>query len=187
MASNSFFFSRFLVVPIRFVLLIWMVFFFEVTFNVRLSFLGIYPRDTFGLVGILFAPLLHGNILHLVSNTFPLLFLSTALFVFYEKISAKVFFHCYFYTGLLVWIFARPALHIGASGLIYGLAFFFIFLGLFRKDFKSILLATVVVLLYGGIFYGLLPNQPNVSWESHLLGGIVGLLTAWYYKDVRRL
>ncbi len=187
MASNSFFFSRSFVVPVRFTLLIWMVFFFEDAFNVSLSFLGIYPRDTFGLVGILFAPLLHGNILHLVSNTFPLLFLSTALFMFYEKIAAKVFFHCYFYTGMLVWLFARPAIHIGASGLIYGLAFFFIFLGMFRKDFKSILLSTVVVLLYGGIFYGLLPNQPNVSWESHLLGGIVGMLSAWYYKDVRKI
>lgn len=187
MASNSFFFSRSFVVPLRFVLLIWMIFFFEVTFNISLSLLGIMPRDTFGLLGIIFAPLLHGNILHLVSNTFPLLFLSTALFLFYEKIAAKVFFHCYFYTGVLVWLLARPAIHIGASGLIYGLAFFFIFFGMFRKDFKSIVLATVVVLLYGGIFYGLLPNQANVSWESHLLGGIVGIMSAWYYKDVKRI
>lgn len=187
MAPKSFLFSRSLAVPLRFVLLIWMVFFFEYTFKINLGFLGIYPRDTFGLIGILFAPLLHGNLLHLVSNTFPVLFLSTALFMFYDKIAAKVFFHCYFFTGVLVWLFARPAIHIGASGLIYGLAFFFIFFGIFRKDFKSILLATVVILLYGGIFYGLLPNQPSVSWESHLMGGVVGTVSAWSYRNLKRV
>lgn len=186
MNQNSFFSSRSFVVPIRFVILIWMVFLFEIAFHVDLGFLGIYPRTSFGLVGILFAPLIHGNVLHLVSNTFPILFLCTALFMFYSKIAGKVFFHCYFFTGVLVWLFARPALHVGASGLIYGLAFFFVFLGIFRKDLKSILLAIIVLLLYGGIFYGILPNQPGVSWESHLLGGAVGMITAWRYRALRK-
>lgn len=187
MAQNSFFFSRSFVVPMRFVILIWMVYFFEVTFKINLGFLGIFPRSLFGLFGILFSPLIHGDMLHLVSNTFPILFLGTALFMFYDRIAAKVFFHCYLATGVLVWLFARPAIHIGASGLIYGLAFFFIFFGIFRKDFKSILLSLVVLFLYGGIFYGILPTQPGVSWESHLMGGIVGAMSAMYYSEYKKV
>ena len=187
MGQTSFFFSRSFVVPLRFAVLIWMIFFFEVTFKVNLGVLGIFPRSLFGLLGILFGPLIHGDLLHLVSNTFPILFLGTALFMFYDRIAGNVFFHCYFTTGILVWLFARPAIHIGASGLIYGLAFFFIFFGIFRKDLKSIFLSFVVLVLYGGIFYGILPNQPGVSWESHLLGGIVGVMSAWYYSEVKKV
>ncbi len=187
MSQKSFFFSRSFGIPMRFVVLIWMVFFFEMAFHVNLGILGIYPRTLFGLAGILFAPLVHGDMLHLVSNTFPILFLGTALYMFYDRIAGRVFFHCYFFTGILVWVFARPAIHIGASGLIYGLAFFFIFFGIFRKDFKSILLALVVVFLYGGIFYGILPTTPGISWESHLMGGIVGTISAWYYSEMKRV
>jgi membrane associated rhomboid family serine protease len=107
--------------------------------------------------------------------------------LFYPLIASRVFLSCYFITGILVWCFARPTFHIGASGLIYGLASFLMFYGLFRKDFKSLLISIIIVLLYGSIFYGVLPSQPNVSWESHLMGALVGLGNAiWVGRSQRR-
>lgn len=187
MNQRSSMLQRSIIIPLRFVMFIWLVFFIGIYFQINLAVLGIFPRDLLGLLGIFTAPLIHGDIIHLVSNTFPLLFLGTALFLFYDRIAFKVIYQCYFLPGIMVWLFARPSIHIGASGLIYGLAFFFIFFGLFRKDIKSIFLATVVVLLYGGLFYGVLPNQPGISWESHLLGGMVGASSASYYSAVKKV
>lgn len=168
-------------VPARLTLLMWGVFFFEISWGYSFSFLGIYPREIFGLIGVVTAPLIHGSWWHLVSNTIPFLFLGSTIFFFYPRIASKVFFYCYFATGFLVWLFGRESLHIGASGVIYGLAFFLIFFGFFRKDFRSLLISTLVILLYGSLFYGLLPNDPLVSWESHLYGAFVGLTTAMVY------
>jgi membrane associated rhomboid family serine protease len=90
-----------------------------------------------------------------------------------------VFLRSFFWTNILVWMFARGnANHLGASGLIYGLAFFLIFFGFFRRDFLSIIVSIVVLLLYGGVFWGVLPTDPVVSWESHLAGALVGISTA---------
>ena len=173
--------SRSLIVPTRLAILMWGIFFFEISFLMDFSFLGIVPRTLYGLWGVLCSPMLHGSFWHLTSNTFPLLFLGTTLYFFYERIADQVFLHCYFLTGFLVWVLGRSTIHIGASGLIYGLAFFLIFFGLFRKDFRSLFISSVTVFMYGGLFYGLLPNQPGVSWESHLLGGIVGFSLALIY------
>jgi membrane associated rhomboid family serine protease len=111
-----------------------------------------------------------------------LLFLGSVLFYFYYRIGAAVFLRGYFWTNILVWLFARPANHIGASGLVYALAFFLIFFGIFRRDFASIFISIVVMLLYGGVFYGVLPSDPNVSWESHFAGALVGISTAVTYS-----
>ena len=170
--------SRSVVVPARLVILMWGVFFIEITWFLDLSYLGIIPRTVGGMPGILCAPLLHGNFWHLTSNTVPLLFLGTALYFVYGKMAEKVFFYSYFLTSLLVWLFARPSIHIGASGLVYGLAFFLIFYGFFRKDFVSLFISCLVLFMYGGLFYGLLPVQRGVSWESHLMGAIVGFFLA---------
>lgn len=173
--------SRSVVVPARLVFLMWAIYFFEVSWYIDLSMLGIIPRSLPGLLGVVFSPMLHGTFWHLTSNTFPLLFLGTTLYFFNERIADQVFFYCYFLTGFLVWLFARTSIHIGASGLIYGLAFFLIFYGFFKKDFRSLFISAIVLLMYGSLFYGLLPMQPGVSWESHLLGGIVGFTTALMY------
>ncbi|MGD9328775.1 MAG: rhomboid family intramembrane serine protease [Cyclobacteriaceae bacterium] len=174
-----------LVIPIRFVFILWAVFAIGLILPFDLAVLGIYPRTLHGMVGILLAPLIHGNMLHLISNSLPLLFLGIILFFFYDRIARKVFFQCYFFTNILVWIFARQSLHIGASGLVYGLASFLIFFGMFRKDFKSILISLIILLLYGGLVYGIFPQQPGVSWESHLMGALVGLSTASQLAKVK--
>jgi membrane associated rhomboid family serine protease len=107
------------------------------------------------------------------------------LFLFYDKIAKQVFFQCYFFTNILVWIFARQSLHIGASGLVYGIASFLIFFGLLRKDVKSMIISIAILLLYGGLVYGIFPQQPGVSWESHLMGALVGLTTASQLSKVK--
>ena len=178
-------FEESLVVPVRFVLILWVVYAIGLILPYDLAVLGIYPRSFLGMIGILLAPLIHGSILHLVSNTIPLLFLGIILFLFYDRIANKVFFQCYFFTNILVWIFARSSLHIGASGLVYGLASFLIFFGMFRKDIRSIVISLIILVLYGGLVYGILPQQPGVSWESHLMGALVGLITASQLAKVK--
>lgn len=164
----------------------WLVFFLQITV-IDLSFFGIVPRTIVGLIGIFTAPLLHGHYYHLVSNTIPLLFLGSVLFFFYRRIASTVFLRGYFWTNILVWIFARPANHIGASGLVYSLAFFLIFFGIFRRDFASISISIIVLMLYGGVFYGVLPSDPIISWESHFAGALVGIFTAVTYSKVKKV
>ncbi len=166
-------------VPFRLVFLMWAAFYLEVQFGYPLSVFGIVPHTLWGLVGIFTAPLLHGSLNHLVSNTIPLLFLGTVLSFFYDRIAGTVFFRAYIWTNVLVWIFGRQeANHIGASGVVYGLAFFLIFFGIFRRDFRSMLISLVVIVLYGGVIYGVLPTDPRISWESHFSGALVGVYTA---------
>jgi len=167
----------------RLVFFMWLVYTIEGFFSFDLGFLGIYPRDLFGLIGIIVAPVLHGDLIHLISNTIPLLFLGVVLFFYYNRIANAVFFRCYFVTNVLVWVFARPSIHIGASGLVYGLASFLIFFGFFRRDLLSILVSVIVTFLYGGFFYGVLPSNPMVSWESHLFGALVGFWTAMSFRS----
>ena len=169
--------------PFRLVFLMWLAYYVERQSGIDLGVFGIQPRDLFGLLGILFAPLLHGGLIHLVSNTIPLLFLGAVLFFYYDNLASFVFLRCYFITNLLVWFFARSSIHIGASGLIYGLASFLIAYGLLRRDFQSLFISIIVLLLYGSIFYGVLPSNPYISWESHLFGAMVGIWTAISFKN----
>jgi membrane associated rhomboid family serine protease len=170
------------VLPIRLVFLMWLVFFVEFFTGFPFSYFGIQPRTLTGLIGIVTAPMLHGSLPHLLSNTVPLLFLGSVVFYFYPRIGWIVFLRAYFWTNILVWLFARNATHIGASGLVYGLAFFSIFFGIFRRDFVSIIISIIVLLLYGSVFYGVLPTDPRVSWESHFAGAMVGISTAVTYS-----
>lgn len=164
----------------------WLVFTVQFFNDIDLSRFGIIPRTAWGLIGIVTGPMIHGNITHLMSNTIPLLFLGGTLFFFYNRIGTIVFFRCYFITNILVWLFSpRISPHIGASGLIYGLSAFLIFFGLLRKDIMSILISITVIILYGGIFYGILPTNPMISWESHLAGTVVGTVSAFGLRNRR--
>lgn len=166
-------------VPIRLCFIMWLLFYLEMTFQYDLGFLGIYPRSVYGLIGIVTAPMVHGSLNHLISNTIPLLVLSGSLFFFFPSIASRVFFQAYFFTNLLVWLFARPYHHIGASGLVYALASFLIFYGFFKRNFISVVVSLVMLFFYGGLVYGVLPTNSYVSWESHLMGALVGFTTAY--------
>lgn len=167
-----------LVVPSRMVFFMWLIFTVDHFLGFDLRIFGILPREPLGLIGIFTAPFIHGNVFHLVSNTIPLLVLGGVLYFFYEDMAPRVFGYSYFATNALVWIFARKNIHIGASGLVYGLAAFLIFYGFFRKDMKSLIISFVMLFFYAGMVYGIFPNQSNISWESHLAGAVVGAVTA---------
>ena len=171
------------IVPSRMIFLMWLIFFIELNFGINLSVFGILPREAIGLVGVIFAPLLHASLVHLISNTFPLLFLGVTLYFFYGKMAQKVFLVSYFATGMLVWLFGRTSFHIGASGIIYGIASFLFFSGIVRAEFKSLIISLAVVLMYGGLVWGVLPAMPGVSWELHLFGALAGGMAAFVYRN----
>jgi membrane associated rhomboid family serine protease len=173
-----------LLIPIVFVIGIWIINSVQFLLGLDFALLGIFPRDTTTLLGIFTSPLIHGSWGHLVSNTLPVLFLGILLFVIYPKSALAVWILNYMLTGILVWLFARSSYHIGASGIVYGLAAFLFFSGFIRMDMKSIAIAGGVAILYGGMVWGILPLQAGISWESHLFGGITGLVLAFLFKQV---
>jgi membrane associated rhomboid family serine protease len=162
----------------------WIVYLITLALNLDLSRMGILPRDMIGILGILSGPVVHANFSHLLSNTMPLLILGWTIFFFYSKVSYKSFIVIYVLTGLFVWLFAREVYHIGASGIVYGFVSFLFFSGIFRRDNKSIAIALIVTFLYGGIVWGVLPGQKGISWESHLFGGIAGIITAFIFRKI---
>ncbi len=175
-----------IVPPLRLCFFMWLV--FTIEFYLRLDFgqLGIYPRHLTGLIGVVMAPLIHGNFNHLASNTVPLLVLGGSLFFFFPNIARRVFLQAYFFTNILVWVFGRSFYHIGASGLIYALASFLVFYGLFNRNFKSVIISAVVIFSYGSMAYGLFSFDERISWESHLMGAVVGLVTAYTLSKSQR-
>ncbi len=170
-------------IPLSFLFTIWVVNIFQFVYRLDFGYLGIYPRDTTTLFGIFTSPIIHGSWGHLLSNSIPLLVLGLLLFFTYERIAIWVWTFNYFLTGLMVWLFARDSYHIGASGIVYGLASFLLFIGFFRMDIKSIAVSSGVALFYGGMVWGIFPLERGISWESHLFGGIVGLLLAFLYRN----
>ena len=168
--------------PILFVLAIWTVFWIEVRFGVNFNAFGIYPRRFSGLLGVAFSFFIHSGIKHLFNNTIPLLVLLMALFYFYRSISWRILGYGFLLTGFITWLIARPAYHIGASGMIYLLASFLFFKGIFSKHYRLVALSLMVVFLYGGLVWYVTPIDPEISWEGHLSGLLVGLLFAFIFK-----
>jgi membrane associated rhomboid family serine protease len=173
-----------MIVPGILLFLMWFVKIIEILFDIDLSFLGIRPLEFKGLPGIFLSPLIHENFGHLFNNSIPVFFLGTAVFYFYSEVAFKVFVWTYLLTGLLVWLMGRASWHIGASGLIYGLASFLFFSGIIRRYFRLIALSLLIVFLYGSMVWGMLPElYKNVSWESHMLGFVSGILLAVRFRN----
>ena len=131
---------------------------------------------------ILTAPFVHGSLEHVASNTFPLFFLSAMLFSFYPKFTFRILLYIIIVAGLGIWLFARPNYHIGASILVYGLAAFEFLSGIILKKRKLMALSLVIVLLYGGLWVGLLPLDPHVSFEGHIAGALAGASAVLWYR-----
>ena len=168
--------------PIFLVLIIWLVFWFEVRFGYNFSKYGIYPQTLKGLRGVVLSPFIHGGIKHIYHNTVPLFVLSLALFYFYRAIAWKVIFYGILLSGFLTWCIGRPSYHIGISGLIYVLISFTFFKGVFAKHFRLIALSLLVVFLYGSMIWYTLPIEEGISWEGHTAGLITGLLFALIFR-----
>jgi membrane associated rhomboid family serine protease len=184
--------------PMLFLLMMWMVFYFDVTYKLNLAQYGLRPQSFKGLIGILTMPLLHGDMGHIVSNSFPILILGTCLFYFYKDIAFKIFFIAYISCGMLVWLFAQSRnaydVHIGASGLIYALSGFLVVSGIIRKHKALFGVSLLITFLYGTIIWGVLPvdyqraihyladDRINISWEGHLFGFVSGVALAFVYR-----
>ena len=143
-----------------------------------LATLGVYPRSVESLVGVLFGPLIHGSFAHIATNTFGVLILGAALLYGYPKSRWWVLATIWVLSGIGVWLLGRPGFHIGASGLTHGLFFFLLVVSMLRRDRRSIALMMMASLLFGGMFWGVLPSEENVSFEYHLFGGSAGVLAA---------
>ncbi|VAW28392.1 hypothetical protein MNBD_BACTEROID07-378, partial [hydrothermal vent metagenome] len=172
-------------IPVILLLLMWIILFVEYGFGVDLAFLGVHPLHVNGLPGIILSPFIHAGFKHLGANSIPFLVLGVALFYFYRDLALKVLVFIWLMTGILVWFGGRDAWHIGASGIIYGMASFLFFSGLIRKNNGLAALALVVVFLYGGLIWGAIPGffpKEHISWESHLGGLFSGIVMAFYYR-----
>ena len=167
------------------ILLLWAVYLLNfIIIFIDFRNFGIIPRQIYGLPGIIISPFLHVDINHLMSNTLPLAVLLTLVLAFYEKSAVKVIWIIIILGGLLVWIFARPANHIGASGVIYGLAAFLFAAGIFKRDLRSIIIASAIFFLYSGLVFGLIPVDSRTSWEGHLFGAAAGVISAYAFRKV---
>ncbi len=176
--------------PFRFVVLIWAITILQTLFPINFAFLGVYPGTISGLKGIFFMPIIHGDIGHVLSNTLPFFVLGTMILFFYRKIAWQAFLTIYLLSGFAVWlsgfvplVFGNPGYHVGASGVIYGMAAFVFWIGIFRGNIKSIALALIVAFYYGSMIWGIFPSDPNISWQGHLLGAVAGILAALWFKD----
>jgi membrane associated rhomboid family serine protease len=169
--------------PVLLVLILWLVYWFEIKFRVNLTSFGVYPRQPKGLIGVLASPFIHSGIEHLYKNSIPLVVLTAALFYFYKDIAWKSLIYGLLGSGLLTWIIGRPSYHIGASGVVYFLASFLFFKGVRSKNFRLIALSLIVVFLYGSLVWGTMPGKPGISWEGHLSGFIVGFLLSFILKS----
>lgn len=162
---------------------------------------AIIPLLPEGLKGVIFSPFLHGSIEHILGNSLPMAILLFLLYQFYPLIANKIFFIGWLSAGLLVWLLPpidiftgewHYACIIGASGLVYVLAFFLFFSGIFKWNMKLLTISMIVALYYGSLIWGMLPEElfsnlaepSRISWQSHLAGGLVGVILAFAFRKV---
>jgi membrane associated rhomboid family serine protease len=163
------------------VLLLFFVFYVNLFMGGRMNWLGIVPRTAWGILGIIFSPMLHYNQAHLTANGISLFLLLVILFSHREYKADTAFIAIWLWSGAGTWLIGRPSIHIGASGLIYGVVTYLIAAAWWLRSWRSAILAVVIMFFYGGIFYGMLPRAGFISWEAHLSGAIAGVLIARHY------
>jgi membrane associated rhomboid family serine protease len=167
---------------VGFVAVLWWIKGIELWLGTSFGGFGNRPGELWGLVGIVTAPLLHGSIAHLVSNTLPLLLLGTLALVSFPRAMLRTLPLVWLLSGVLVWLLARPSFHIGASGLNHGLMFFLLTLGLFRRDRVAVATAFIAFFMYGGMLLTVLPREAGISWEYHLYGALAGVIAGLLWR-----
>lgn len=145
---------------------------------------GIYPGETKGIMGIFTSPLVHADWGHLFANTLPLLFLLWCLLYFYRDLGIGILFFIWIVSGILTFIIGKPGWHIGASGIIYSLAFFLFLSGILRKYIPLVALSLLITFLYGSLVWNMFPQFASVttSWEGHLGGAVAGIAAAILFR-----
>ena len=168
--------------PLIVVLSLWLVFWFELRFGYNFTPFGVKPREVSGLAGIILSPFIHSTLSHLWHNSVPTLVLIAGLFYFYKPVAWQVLFWIVLGSGLGTWLIGRDAYHIGASGVVYGLASFLFFKGIWSKHYRLTAFSLIVVFLYGSLIWGTMPIRDGMSWEGHLSGFLTGLILAFVIK-----
>ncbi len=176
-------FSLALQISLVFIGILWGIFIVDNVFGLQLGRFGLRPHSIPGLVGVITAPLLHGNFPHILSNSVPLLISLTATLYLYPSSAMRVVPAIWMGAGLLAWFIGRSSLHYGASGLIYGLLAYVFVSGILRHDMRSVSVSLLVGFLYGSMVWGVLPTRPHVSWEMHLSGAVLGVLLAFIFRN----
>lgn len=181
--KSKLFYSLFF--PVVFLLLIWTVALVEYLSGASFAQYGLYPRSWDGAMGIITSPLIHADWNHLFANSVPLFVLGASLFYFYRSIALQVFILIWLFGNIWLWGIGREAYHIGASGLVYGMAAFLFMSGLIRKEPRLMAISMLVAFLYGSLIWGIFPElfpDKNISWEGHLMGMLAGVIFAIYYR-----
>jgi membrane associated rhomboid family serine protease len=171
-------------IPILYVLSIWIIYWIEIQFSFNFNKYGVYPRTLKGFRGVFFTHFIHSNTGHIFNNSIPLFVLLSGLFYFYKEVAFKVLLLGGFLTGFLTWVIARESYHIGASGIVYLLFSFVFFSGIIRKHFRLVALSLIVIFLYGSMIWYVLPIKEGMSWEGHLSGFLIGLFFAGIYRKI---
>ncbi|WP_067437918.1 rhomboid family intramembrane serine protease [Nocardioides jensenii] len=163
-----------------FVALLWVIELVDTVMNNRLDAEGVRPRETDGLLGIVFAPLLHAGWGHLAANTLPALVLGFLILLSGLRTWLGVTAIVWVVGGVGTWLTGQDhSVHIGASVLVFGWLVYLLVRGFFSGKVGQIALGVVILVMYGGILWGVLPGQEGISWQGHLFGAIGGGIAAW--------
>ena len=147
----------------------------------KLNYFGVIPREVSGLYGILFHPFLHGSWSHLIHNLFSFSLFSALVWQFKPNRIWLLLLLGALIPGLFVWIFARTSIHVGLSGVVYFLWAYVVLYGFVRRSIKSVVISVVVIFLYGGMAWGVLPIKEGMSFESHLFGMLAGAVIGYMF------
>ncbi|MDU0355172.1 rhomboid family intramembrane serine protease [Paraglaciecola aquimarina] len=169
---------------LAFIALLWCIKSAEILFHLKLSTFGVVPLSYPGLLGIITAPFIHGSLEHIFNNTLPILIMGSVLYYGYPKSWKKVLALTWILSGIGVWLFARNANHIGASGIIHGVFFFLLVVSIFRRDKSSVAIMMITFLLYGGMTMSIFPREESISFEYHLFGALAGIISAFLWKNL---
>ncbi|MCL2290267.1 MAG: rhomboid family intramembrane serine protease [Bacteroidetes bacterium] len=179
-------FSHSILKSVIIVSVLWVIFLINDSFGLHWRDYGLMPGNIRGLSGIFTMPFLHGDISHLFSNTVPLLVLLFSIFYFFPKKAVLILMMTYFMSGVLTWIIGTRGVHIGASGIVYALAFFLVTISILKRETKLMAYSLIIIFLYGSIIWGFFPQlfpDKHISWEGHLAGAITGIVLAFFYRN----
>ena len=163
-------------------IIIWIVEIVNLFTGHSLYIYGILPREIYGLKGIILHPFIHASLQHIISNTIPLFVLGFLVALDGKWPFIKTSVWIILCGGIFLWIFGRSSFHVGASLVIFGYFGYVIMRAITKKTISSIIIAILTILLYGGLIYGLVPVNNQISWEGHLFGLLSGLVAARIFK-----